>query len=102
MNIEISTEQLGNDIARMRDQLNDLTAAKNQMYRCLENLNSMWVGVAHDVFINQSRSDEVVLQSLLSNLQNLVECMQNSQLEYERCREEVNNKIASIRLWNEG
>ena len=41
MNIEISTPWLDNDITRMQEQLDNLVAAKNQVYRLLESLNSM-------------------------------------------------------------
>lgn len=101
MNIEISTPRLGNDIGKMQDKLNDLVAAKDQVYRCLETLNTMWDGVANTVFIAQTRMDEQVLQGLINNLNNLIECMEYAQSEYERCADEVSSKIAAIRLSND-
>lgn len=100
MNIEISTPWLDNDITRMQEQLDNLVAAKNQVYRRLESLNSMWEGAAQYIFINQTRIDETVLQGLVNNLNNLIECMQYAKSEYERCNDEVNSKIAGIRLAN--
>jgi uncharacterized protein YukE len=101
MNIEISTPWLDNDITRMQEQLDNLVAAKNQVYRRLESLNSMWEGAAQYIFINQTRIDETVLQGLINNLNNLIECMQYAKSEYERCNDEVNSKIAGIRLAND-
>lgn len=101
MNIEISTPQLANDIRKMCDQRDNLVSAKTQVYRCLESLNTMWDGIAHMVFVNQTRMDEMVLQSLIASLNNLIECMEFAQNEYERCTDEVNSKIASIRLSND-
>jgi uncharacterized protein YukE len=101
MNIEISTPWLDNDITRMQEQLDNLVAAKNQVYRRLESLNSMWEGAAQYIFINQTRIDETVLQGLVNNLNNLIECMQYAKSEYERCNDEVNSKIAGIRLAND-
>ena len=71
MNIEISTPWLDNDITRMQEQLDNLVAAKNQVYRRLESLNSMWEGAAQYIFINQTRIDETVLQGLVNNLNNV-------------------------------
>ena len=101
MNIEISTPWLDNDITRMQVQLDNLVDAKNQVYRRLEILNSMWEGAAQYIFINQTRIDETVLQGLINNLNNLIECMQYAKSEYERCNDEVNSKIAGIRLAND-
>ena len=101
MNIEISTSWLDSDIVRMQDQLDHLVAAKSQVYRCLENLNSMWEGASQYIFINQTRIDEMVLQDLINNLNNLIACMQYAKSEYEKCTDEVNSKIANIRLSND-
>ena len=101
MIIEISTPWLDNEITRMQEQLDNLVAAKNQVYRRLESLNSMWEGAAQYIFINQTRIDETVLQGLVNNLNNLIECMQYAKSEYERCNDEVNSKIAGIRLAND-
>lgn len=100
MNIEISTSWLGDDITRMQERLDNLVAAKNQVYRCLENLNTMWEGASQYIFINQTRVDEMALQSLINNLNNLIECMRYAKSEYEKCTDEVNSKIAGIRLSN--
>ena len=101
MNIEISTPRLGNDISQMQEKLNNLITAKTQVYRCLENLNTMWDGTANTVFMAQTRIDEAVLQGLINNLDNLIDCMEYAKREYERCTEEVNSKIAAIRLSND-
>lgn len=101
MNIEISTPQLANDIRKMSDLLDNLVSSKDQVYRCLEDLNTKWEGITHTVFVNQTRVDQQVLQSLIANLENLIECMTYARTEYERCTDEVNSKIASIRLSND-
>lgn len=98
MNIEISTEQLNSDIAKMQERLDNLVAAKDQVYRCLENLNGMWEGAAQMTFTLQTRMDYMFFQGLISNLNNLIECMEYAKSEYEKCNSEVNDKIASIRL----
>lgn len=98
MNIEISTERLDSDISKMQGELSDLSNAMNQVYSCLESLNSMWEGPANTVFTMQTRTDRVVLQGLIKNLNNLVECMEYAKSEYNKCTEDVNSKIASIRL----
>lgn len=101
MIIEISTPRLGNDISKMQEKLDNLVTARDQVYRCLENLDAMWEGSAKTAFQAQVRVDAVVLQGLINNLNNLIECMEYARSEYERCTEEVDSKIAAIRLAND-
>lgn len=101
MNIEISTDRLEADINKMQENLDNLRNAKDQVYRCLQQLNSMWEGKAQMVFNNQTRIDEMIMMSLCANINNLIECMQYAKSEYIRCNEDVNSKIASIRLSND-
>lgn len=98
MNIEISTEHLNRDIAKMQERLDNLIAAKDQVYRCLENLNGMWEGSAKQSFNLQTRIDYMFFQGLINNLKNLIECMEYAHGEYGKCHSDVNDRIASIRL----
>lgn len=101
MNIEISTPYLNADISRMRESLDALVTAKTQVYRCLENLSTMWDGPAHSTFTAQTRTDEMELQGLISELDDLISCLRFASQEYDRCTDEVDSKIASIRLSND-
>lgn len=101
MNIEISTERLDADISKMQENLDNLRNAKDQVYRCLEQLNTMWDGMAKFAFNAQTQKDRMELLGLLNNLNNLIECMEYAKAEYIRCNEDVNSKIASIRLSND-
>lgn len=101
MNIEISTQRLDADISKMQDGISDLSNSMNQVYRCLEALNTMWDGSANAAFVNQTRMDQILLTDLIKNLNDLVECMEYARGEYNRCNEDVNYKIAGIRLSND-
>lgn len=98
MNIEISTDKLSSDIVRMQEHLDGLTKAKEQIYSQLEELSAMWEGPAKKTFALQTLRDQMVLNALLNNLNHLIECMEYAKSQYNRCREDVNSKIASIRL----
>ena len=100
MNIEISTPYLNADISRMQEKLDALIASKIQVYRCLENLSTMWEGQTHSVFTAQTRMDEIELQALIDELNDLIACLRFAAQEYDRCTDEVDSKIASIRLSN--
>lgn len=96
MNIEISTEHLSNDISTMQSRVEELENAKTQVFGCLDNLNGMWLGSAHDAFVAQTGVDSEELNGLIKNLNNLIECMQFAKTEYEKCQDDVSSKIAAI------
>lgn len=100
MIIEIDTDRLNADIAQMQAHLEELNAAQERIYGSLETLRSMWQGPAQMAFYSQTRTDRVALQGLMRNLKNLIECMEYAKAEYNRCGDEVQERIAAIWLSN--
>lgn len=98
MNIEIKTEELSNDISNMRNCVGDLNNAKTQVFSCLDSLNGMWVGSAHDAFVAQTAVDAQELKALIDNLNELIECMEYAKTEYDNCQSSVNDAVAAIQL----
>lgn len=98
MNIAISTEQLGLDTNAVREQIEALGAAKDQVIRCLNDLSAMWEGPAHSIFMSQVLVDAEMLQGLIANLKNLADCMEYAKNEYQSCAESVSEKIQSLSL----
>lgn len=98
MNIEINTEELYNDISNMQNSVGNLSNAKTQVFSCLDNLNGMWIGAAHDAFVTQTEVDAQELTALINNLNDLIECMEYAKTEYGNCESSVNEAIAAIQL----
>ena len=98
MYIEISTQRLNVDIRQMSGELDQLQGAVTRVYNSLEELNGMWEGPANRSFYAQTQIDRMVCEDLLSDLHELVECLEYAKDEYQECREAVNSKIRSMRL----
>ena len=98
MKIEISTEQLNADISKMKEEKEALVQARNNVFTCLEKINAMWEGQAHDIFVLQVVRDTAVMNDLLSNIDNLIDCMSYAKTEYDKCTQDVKQKIAALRL----
>ena len=98
MKFEISTEQLNTDITRMREQREALSQARNNVFTCLEKINAMWKGQAHDIFLLQVVKDTEVMNEMLANIDNLIECMAYASTEYDKCAQAVKQKIAALKL----
>lgn len=98
MRIEIDTRQLSADIKTVEDRKNALSEARGQVFRCMEQVNAMWEGEAHDRFLRQMAADDRMLLELQGNIENLIECMKFARNEYDKCTDTVADKIAQIRL----
>jgi uncharacterized protein YukE len=98
MNIEINTETLNRDIATMTEQIETLNAAVDGMYSCVENLNAMWAGAAHDVFVTEIAVDKGMFTSLNREIKNPIECMEYAKNQYDSCESEVDSLIAAIKV----
>ena len=96
MIIEISTDQLAGDISAMQSRVEALENAKTQVYQCLDNLNGMWIGPAHEAFVQQTEVDSQELIALIQNIQNLISCMEYAKREYDECQGSVNDMIAAF------
>lgn len=101
MRIEIDTQQLTADIRTLEDRKEALSDAKIQVFRCIEEINAMWEGAAHDQFVFQVAMDSMMLQSLIGNIGHLVDCMEHARDEYNKCSDAVASKISSIRISND-
>lgn len=101
MHIEIDTAHLSRDITTMHDRVEELGQAKTNVFNCLEGLNGMWVGAAHDAFVIQTGVDGEMLDSLIQNINHLISCMEYAKGEYEKCQEDVNSTISAMHLSND-
>jgi uncharacterized protein YukE len=66
------------------------------MYSCVENLNAMWSGTAHDVFVGEIAVDKETFTALNREIQNLIDCMEYAKSQYDSCESEVDSLIAAI------
>lgn len=98
MNIEINTAYLDADTKTMQTQLEALKAAQTQVLRSLLEVDSMWEGAANQAFVAQIQVDARMLQELLKSIKNLIECLEYAKEQYNNCTEDVNSKIAALRM----
>ena len=101
MRIEVDTQQLSADIRTLEERKEALANSKQQVFRCMENINTMWEGAAHDKFLQQVLLDSLMLNELIGNIGHLVECMEHAKDEYGKCSDAVAQKISAIRLSND-
>lgn len=98
MNIKIRTDLLEKDIYKLKEKVQLLASVKEGMYQCLDELNGMWDGPASIVFMTQTKIDKFRLERLIHSIEHFIECMEYANSQYIKCSEDIDSKIASIKI----
>ena len=98
MQIEIDVQQLSADIRALEERKEALLNAKGQVMSCMDKVNGMWEGAAHDSFVRQLTQDAQQLTEMMENIEHLLDSMKYAKAEYGKCADTVAEKIAAIRL----
>ena len=96
--IATSTERMGKDITDYNDHLVRMQNSFDAAWEAVEALNATWAGPAHETLLAQFRQDQEVMKTLMINLQNYREELQNAKREYENCEKNVNSLIRSMNV----
>jgi len=96
--IAINTNRLGQDISSMQDRLNAVKNEMGTMYDAVRALNASWEGPAHSEFLAQFATDEQAMSEFCDLVSELIKCVEYAKTEYEKCENEVNSIVTSIRV----
>lgn len=96
--IEINTDVLGADIAKMDDELALLLTKVDELYQEVLDLNRMWKGQANMAFNQQFQKDRQDMSGLLKELQGYTESLKNAGRTYVQCENSVGDVVRSLRI----
>ena len=89
--IAVNTDTLRNDITSMKEAL-------SRIYEKIRELDSMWEGKTHDMFMTQVQKDNTDMEEMCNTISQLLECYTFADNEYVRCESQVSSIINAIRL----
>lgn len=98
MNFEVDTSMLGALTKKLRENLENISQQRSEMYSQLEALDGMWEGEAHDTFVAQYQIDHELMRKLLNELGTLAEHVGVSKENYDDCEEEALKLIRAISI----
>lgn len=96
--IMVDTDRLNSDIARLQETLKALKKQKKQMETDIESLNGTWKGDSHKAFMEQFDSECQNIEEMFSAVEEMIGCMQYAKQQYERCENDINGIISSIKI----
>lgn len=96
--IATSTERMNHDISTYNEHLGKMQAAYDAAFDAVNALNATWSGPAHEVLVEQFLQDQEVMKTLMINLRNYREELENARTEYEKCEENVRSLISSMNV----
>lgn len=95
-NIEISTQILDGDAAKMLEELQIIRNEMKNMFEEVNELNTMWEGPANSAFTGQFTLDYQTLTDICSSVDKYIECMGYASKEYTKCENSIGSAIAAI------
>ena len=96
--IACSVRALGDDIRQIETAYDSVVNNAEAVMTSVNELNGMWKGTAHDVFVSAVAKDYESIKELCNTVSEIISCLNFAKGEYTKCEQEVNNEIASIRI----
>lgn len=96
--IEIDTGILQGDIGTMSANVQELRQRIQELQAEVTELSAMWSGRANAAFRQQFALDMEFMNEVADVLEKLISCMEFAKKEYDRCENDVEDLVASIRI----
>lgn len=98
MKFEVDTDQLSATVRSLQDVLNEISDQRVKMYSAIKELDSMWIGEAHDTFLIQYENDNEMMEKMIQDLNEVVGNFGTARENYDSCEESVKDMIRKIRI----
>ena len=96
--IEMDTSLLGRDIDNLENTLTQLETWIEKMFDTINKMDTMWKGPANNVFNVQFKNDYETCKTMCGILRELIGSLNHAKEEYDKCEQNVNNMIRSIKI----
>jgi uncharacterized protein YukE len=96
--IAVDTGTLNRDIVQLRTALSGARLQLDDMFKQIEQLDTMWEGPANAEFNIQFGNDYDNTKSMFDTIDSLIECMEYARDQYNLCENEVDSIVKSIQI----
>lgn len=101
----MSVREIANELERFQSDISVFDQAYNtiknkykEMFNQIKELDSMWVGQAHNAFAVQFGQDAENMEEIISYLDELLQDLQFAYKEYTNCERSINDLVNSMRI----
>ena len=99
----MAQKRIANNLEALQSDISTCRAVQTQLgntfKRSIEEVNAltgMWEGSAHDVFLQQFRTDAENMQKLLDFVDSYLKDLEDARQRYARCESDVSERIRTI------
>lgn len=96
--IDVSTDQLGGDIRRLRETLGRARDHIEGLRVKMEVLNGMWEGPANLAMRRRFQEDHQRMLDLCGSLEELIETLESIRRAYDACEDQVRSAVDALRV----
>lgn len=96
--IRVNTDSLNQTKRNLEEKLNSIRKAISDISEDMKTLNSMWMGEAHDAFVQNTDQDIQFLNNVCDGIQGIIDYEENAVTEYNKCEQQVAELIRQIQI----
>lgn len=98
MRFEVDTGRLSGTTNSMKDYLTEIANQQKKMDTAMEQLNGLWHGPSHDLFISEYAKDAQKMNELISALSKVINHFSTANNNYNLCEDKAVNIAKQIRI----
>ncbi len=96
--IAVNSTTLKKEVSTMKKAMQQLKNQINEAYTAVRDLDKMWDGPANAAFLTEFNQDRQTLLGFCDSLERLIESIEMSRVEYEKCEADVKVLVDSIKI----
>ena len=96
--IETDTSAMARDIEQLEERLRQLESHMKKMFTSVQELDAMWDGPSNEEFNRQFQQDYRMCEEMCGILRELIGSLRHARTEYEKCEQNVDGMIRSLRI----
>ena len=94
----VNTDTLRSDVSKIEESFNSMKSRIAEIYENVEALNALWDGPANDSFNQAFKQDHSNVNAYFTTLNNIIEQLDRSRENYDKCETEVENMVDSLHV----
>lgn len=96
--IRVNISTMTREFSEMNNLQKSAQSSLNQLVNAINALSASWEGMAHDALVSTFKSDQESMQDTLNILGEYISTLEEARDEYQKCEEQVESRISSIRV----
>lgn len=96
MKVEVNTDAMGRDIARLQAMSRKLKASLQELDGSMRSLQQCWEGAAKNAYLEEYAADQTAMQELCGMLEEFIRAIEDARRKYQNCEQKVESCVSQL------